>query len=539
MKLIRRRTCCSGIKNFTTVIEVILIASVFNVSESGDPPMVAAFSFPAALKEGERGSAACTIRSGDTPLEFKWLKDGQDAEEFPNLKIQSLMDSSLLVIPSVTPKSSGNYTCIVKNAFGSDRYTAAVAVTSPPVWKKEPYDLSTMQGESEIIHCEATGVPTPSMKWMKGEKGMEEILSDDISSNIKSLLNGTLLLSKVEASMEGSYTCTADNDFGAPLSKTVYITVRKSPVVSPFILPDALREGERASTICTIRSGDRPLEFEWKKDGEKISESSYLKIQSVPDSSILVIESVTAQSSGNYTCIVKNAYGSDRFTAVLTVTVPPVWLEEPQSVLTQEGETVSIPCAATGVPAPKIKWTSVKEGERGSATCTIKSGDSPFQFEWLKDGKEVKEAAHIKIQSVLDSSFLVIQSVTSESSGNYTCIVKNSYGSDRFTSSLTVTAPPVWLKEPADVIVQEGERLSIECMASGVPVPAVKWISENGRNEIFTSSSDISSRIAVSQSGALEISKVEANMKGLYTCEADNGFGKPLSKTISISVRGT
>lgn len=86
------------------------------------------------------------------------------------------------------------------------------------------------------------------------------------------------------------------------------------------MFPPALREGERGSAICTIRSGERPVEFQWKKDGQEVLESSYLKIQSVPDSSILVIESVTSKSSGNYTCIVKNAYGTDQFTAVLTVT---------------------------------------------------------------------------------------------------------------------------------------------------------------------------------------------------------------------------
>lgn len=86
------------------------------------------------------------------------------------------------------------------------------------------------------------------------------------------------------------------------------------------MFPPALQEGERGSAICTIRSGERPLEFQWKKDNEDISETSNIKIQSVPDSSILVIESVTSKSSGNYTCIVKNSFGRDQFTAVLTVT---------------------------------------------------------------------------------------------------------------------------------------------------------------------------------------------------------------------------
>lgn len=81
----------------------------------------------------------------------------------------------------------------------------------------------------------------------------------------------------------------------------------------------------------------------------------------------------------------------------------------------------------------------MKEGEKGSALCTVKSGDSPFDFEWKKDGNTLEVSSNIAIQSVLDSSVLVIQSVTSESSGNYTCVAKNAFGSDRFTAALTVT----------------------------------------------------------------------------------------------------
>ena len=51
-------------------------------------------------------------------------------------------------------------------------------------------------------------------------------------------------------------------------------------------------------------------------------------------------------------------------------------------------------------------------------------------------------------------------------------------------------------------------------------------------------SSDASSAIKVSPSGSLSISKVDASMQGSYTCEANNGFGKALFKTIIVSVRG-
>ncbi|KFM80800.1 Down syndrome cell adhesion molecule-like protein 1-like protein, partial [Stegodyphus mimosarum] len=124
------------------------------------------------------------------------------------------------------------------------------------------------------------------------------------------------------------------------------------------MFPPALKEGERGSAVCTIRSGDRPVDFQWKKDGQDITKSSSVDIQSLRDSSFLVIETVTAKSSGNYTCIVTNAYGNDQFTASLTVTAPPEWLKEPKDAFIQEGESLTIECTASGVPAPLIKWTT-------------------------------------------------------------------------------------------------------------------------------------------------------------------------------------
>ncbi|GFU20645.1 down syndrome cell adhesion molecule-like protein 1 [Nephila pilipes] len=139
-----------------------------------------------------------------------------------------------------------------------------------------------------------------------------------------------------------------------------FINCGDAPVVSPFIFPPALKEGERGSAICTIRSGDRPVEFQWKKDGEALQKASNVDIQSLKDSSFLIIESVTSKSSGNYTCIVTNTFGRDEYTSSLTVTAPPVWFKEPLDTLVQEGESLAIECQGSGVPLPTIKWTAVK-----------------------------------------------------------------------------------------------------------------------------------------------------------------------------------
>lgn len=63
-------------------------------------------------------------------------------------------------------------------------------------------------------------------------------------------------------------------------------------------------------------------------------------------------------------------------------------------------------------------------------------------------------------------------------------------------------------------------------------------ITFSGEQESNEISPDSSRNIYVSTTGSLIINKVEAAMKGAYSCEADNGFGTPLKKTISVLVRG-
>ncbi|KAG8173213.1 hypothetical protein JTE90_023106 [Oedothorax gibbosus] len=205
-----------------------LLCNNLSLIEAGDAPKVAPFSFPPALKNGERGSVACTIRSGDTPVDFLWKKDERDIKESDGIKIQSILDSSFLVISSVSSKSSGNYTCIVKNSFGSDQYTSILKVTAPPIWKVEPTDLHTQEGASEVIYCEASGVPQPEIKWIKGgEEQRGDVITTDPGSNLKVLPSGTLSFNKVESSMNGMYTCIADNNLGTVLSKSIFVSVRE------------------------------------------------------------------------------------------------------------------------------------------------------------------------------------------------------------------------------------------------------------------------------------------------------------------------
>lgn len=80
------------------------------------------------------------------------------------------------------------------------------------------------------------------------------------------------------------------------------------PKLNPFhssIL--SLNVGDRASITCSVIKGDIPLTINWRKDGRPIDPSQRMSVTQVDQyNSILVIENLSADHTGNYSCVVRN-----------------------------------------------------------------------------------------------------------------------------------------------------------------------------------------------------------------------------------------
>ena len=79
---------------------------------------------------------------------------------------------------------------------------------------------------------------------------------------------------------------------------------------------------------------------------------------------------------------------------------------------------------------------NVKRDSRTSVTCSILSGEPPFQFEWLKNGIPFEKNERISIVTGEDGSLLTFRQLRIEDAANYTCIAKNREGMDAFTARL-------------------------------------------------------------------------------------------------------
>lgn len=92
------------------------------------------------------------------------------------------------------------------------------------------------------------------------------------------------------------------------------------PYIIPFSFDGEANSGDNAQLTCHVSKGDRPLQLSWSFHGRELSSHMGLATTKIGDSiSVLVIASVAAGHSGNYTCTARNPAGVANHTATLQV----------------------------------------------------------------------------------------------------------------------------------------------------------------------------------------------------------------------------
>jgi Immunoglobulin I-set domain len=84
---------------------------------------------------------------------------------------------------------------------------------------------------------------------------------------------------------------------------------------------NVLKEGSHFSAFCSLELGSLPIHFQWIKNDLVINEKdNHMLIQSIGEKiSLLKIDKVRAEDTGNFTCNARNEFGIDSHVIQLIV----------------------------------------------------------------------------------------------------------------------------------------------------------------------------------------------------------------------------
>ncbi|XP_076352550.1 cell adhesion molecule Dscam1-like [Tachypleus tridentatus] len=458
------------------------------------------------LKPGVDLSLSCSA-SGNPLPQITWTVEELGIPESSRIRVGDYVTSeghvvSYVNISHVRVEDGGEYSCMATNMAGEMKHSAAVNVYGPPVIRPMR-NISVLAGDTMILRCPVAGFPITSITWTQAGTPLPISLRQQVKPR------GKLLVRKLDRETdEGEYTCTAKNSYDQSVSGKLFVSVNVGPHIDEDVFPEkrTATEGERVKQLCTIVKGDPPIRITWDKDGVPLNRDRGKRIQSLDDSSLLVLKHVKFGDSGNYTCHASNAVASDSRTTELIINVPPRWLTEPVDKNVIRGETVVIDCLAEGYPKPRMSWKRPLETHLGS-------------FRELHPNFRTQ---------VYSNGTLAIQDVEDSDAGHYICQATNNIGSGLTKLvDVTVHAPPRFESTFTSQTVAKGDKTILKCVAEGKQTLVVKWQRDKHPLDLETEK-----RFSVQQ--AMTESTVESNLiisvtdrydSALYTCIVSNNYG--------------
>ncbi|XP_017957799.1 Down syndrome cell adhesion molecule-like protein Dscam2 isoform X3 [Drosophila navojoa] len=474
----------------------------------GDAPPVLLYSFiEQTLQPGPAVSLKCSAAGNPSP-QISWTLDGFPLPSNGRFMIGQYITVhgdviSHVNISHVMVEDGGEYSCIAENRAGRVEHAARLNIYGLPYIRLIP-KVTAVSGETLNLKCPVAGYPIEEIHWERG--GRE--LPDDIRQRVQP--DGSLTISPVQKHTDsGVYTCWARNKQGHSARRSGEVTVIVPPRLSPFqtsILQ--LNMGDRASLTCSVVKGDLPLTINWRKDGRPIDPTQHMSVKQVDQyNSILVIDNLGSDHTGNYSCVVRNSAAEVENSQALLVNVPPRWIVEPTDANVERNRHIMLHCQAQGVPTPSIVWKKATGSKSG-------------------DYEEVRERPFTKL---LGNGSMLLQHVKEDREGFYLCQASNGIGTGiGKVIQLKVNSSPYFSSTSRSVTVKKGDTALLQCAVSGDKPINIVWM-RSGKNTLNPSTNY---KISVKQeatpdgvSAELQIRTVDATDSGPYFCRASNLYG--------------
>jgi hypothetical protein len=531
------------------------------------PPVITAH--PQALTVNKDINATFTVEASGSALSYQWHRNGilLEGETSPTL-----------VIHDTNGSDSGEYTCLVANAYDSTTSNPAIlTVQMVPEITRQPVGAGSNKMTTVILAIMATGgnsityswekqgqsfsgvqiskhIPaydTQRRKWLKDELGNWCFIDSQGYLFHKgtrhhfgaaywqdpSLLIGPnfLVLDQIDSSDAGSYQCVVSNQYGSTTSNIAVVNVYAQPTITQH--PEDTQVAGNASSTFSVTASGSDVTYQWYKDNTLLIGDT---------NSSLTIQNASTTDQGRYHCKVSNAYGTAPSNgAQLTVITPPVIIINPTDINGTVTQSTVLRIKAENPFELTYQWTKDGTVLANGSGVTIKQYSVQFsspQRRWLRDVNKrwgfitPSGTLHFGAQTyhfdvsywddptkLVGYNYLAVNDLSAVNAGEYQCTVSNIHGSvTSSTPTLTIVSPPVITAQPDDITKPEGVLATFSITAAGDGV-TYQW-KKNGA--LINNATDPTYTITSTTSADA----------GNYLCVATNAEGSTTSQSASLAI---
>ncbi|XP_066263902.1 titin-like isoform X2 [Branchiostoma lanceolatum] len=246
----------------------------------------------------------------------------------------------------------------------------------------------------------------------------------------------------------------------------------------------------------------------------------------------LIINNITADDDGRYTCTVENRFGRVRSWTELTVILIDGTVTRRRKELYNYTEREEEVVAAACPPALVMPLYDrhVYQGALCRLACVVNRCKEP-QVTWYKDGNALETNGKFRMVEELGLYNLEISDVTLEDAGSYAATFVNEYGEVSSSCTLNVTArrvaeaefvKPIFRVRLEETYGAEGETARLTARVLGIPDPVVSWFKDG---KPIHDQAPYEFVYEDDESCTLLIHNCLPEDSGLYTVRAENSCG--------------
>ena len=288
------------------------------------------------------------ITTGTPTPNFQWRSNGTNIAGATNVSLS---------LPNVQYTQNGfTYSLVASNLVGTVTNSMTLNVIVTPVITGLTNQAAAV-GTDVTMSGNVTGVPTPSLQWLRE------------GTNIAGA-SSSYFIPNAQATDSGTYSLVASNSAGI-VTNAMTLTVSASDVPPNITGPTDQTVIQSSNATFSVSASGLPLPtLQWRVNGTDIPGA---------EANSLTVSNVSYSQNGYvYSLVASNNAGLATNNASLFVLVPAAITQQPTNLSVTTGSPATFSVVASGVPTVKYQWrkngSPIANATNASYTLATTSG---------------------------------------------------------------------------------------------------------------------------------------------------------------------